>query len=151
MSSQNSLSDFEELYVKIQRKITSEWHQRLDRILPGSQATILLKLEEYGPQKITTLAEGLCITPGGITGLSDKLISSGFASRTRGVSDRRVVYLEITNQGSQILKEYKAEVKNTIKHIFADLPIDDMNHLKRIFQQVLNNNNDKGKPNTQRP
>lgn len=139
MTSQSGLNDFENLYIEIQRKVSAEWHKRLDPLISASQALILRKLDKSGPQKITTLAEGLCITPGAVTSLSDKLISSGYANRRRDTKDRRVVYLEITDQGRELLNQYRAEVKSTVKDLFVGLPDEDLNHLIRIYQQVLRN------------
>lgn len=39
------------------------------------------------------------------TRLSDKLLSKDYINRKRSESDRRVVFLEITSKGSQLLKE----------------------------------------------
>lgn len=39
------------------------------------------------------------------TRLSDKLLSKEYINRKRSESDRRVVFLEITSKGSQLLKE----------------------------------------------
>lgn len=139
MPNRSNFTEFEHLYVEMQRKISAEWHRRLDPLISGSQAAILRKLEQHGPQKISTLAEGLCITPGAVTSLSDKLISNGYAQRKRGTGDRRVVQLEITDQGLEVLRLFKAEIKNTINHFFAGLSDEDINHLLRIFQQVLEN------------
>lgn len=142
MPNRSNLTEFEELSTEIQRKVSAEWHRRLNRIMSGSQAMILWKLEKHGPLKITTLAEHMSITPGAITSISDKLISSGYAIRSRDISDRRIVNLEITEKGRELLREIKVEVKSVIAHMFAGLPDEDINHLIRIYKQVLKNLNE---------
>ncbi|TCS95878.1 MarR family winged helix-turn-helix transcriptional regulator [Hazenella coriacea] len=139
MTRRDRLTDFEELYMEVQRKVSAEWHKRLDPLISASQALILRKLDKSGPQKITILADGLCITPGAVTSLSDKLISSGYAIRKRDTKDRRVVYLEITDPGRELLNQYRAEVKSTVKDFFVGLPDEDIDHLIRIYQMVLRN------------
>lgn len=140
----SNLTEFEQLYVEIQRNISVEWQKRLDRLVSGSQAAILRSLAVNGPQNASSLAERLRITPGAVTSLSDKLISSGYAHRNRDANNRRVVLLEITDRGREILQQFKEENKNSVKQLFSGLPEEDIDHLIRIFQHVLTNNS-KGK------
>ncbi|MEG0259123.1 MAG: MarR family transcriptional regulator [Lysinibacillus sp.] len=135
----SNLTTFEELYIAFQRNVSVEWQKRLDRLVSGSQAAILRSLAVHGPQNASTLAESLRITPGAVTSLSDKLIASGYAHRNRDANDRRVVLLEITDQGREILKQFKIENKNIVKQLFSGLPEEDIEHLIRIYQHVLTN------------
>lgn len=139
MSSPISLTAFEELYLEFQRKVSSEWHKRLDRLVSGSQAGILWSLHYEGPQSASKLAAGLGITPGAVTSLSDKLISSGYAIRKKDEQDRRVVYLEITPEGRVALEQFRHEMKKIIDKFFAGVSQQDLEHLIRIFRQVLLN------------
>jgi DNA-binding MarR family transcriptional regulator len=139
MPHRSSLTEFEELYLEFQRKVSTEWHKRLDRLVSGSQAMILRKLEVNGPQNVSALADSLHITPGAVTGLSDKLISSGYANRKRDTNDRRVVHLEITDQGKEILRQFRTEIKSVVEQFFVGLSDEDIHHLIRIYQKVLMN------------
>lgn len=129
---------FEELYMQIQRRLSVEFRERLDKLVPGSQALILGELISGGPQNISALADGLGITKGGVTGLSDKLVAGGLARRKRHEADRRVVFLEVTDEGRAVMRLYRQEIQSSVKYIFACLSDDDMEHLIRIYQQVLN-------------
>lgn len=139
MPDQHNLLSFEELYLQLQRKIANEWHKRLDPLISGSQSFILKFLENKGPQKVSALAEFLDITPGAVTSLADKLMACGYVDRKRDTTDRRVVYLEITDQGREMLARYKAELKRTVEEFFVGLSEEDLDHLIRIYQQVLRN------------
>lgn len=139
MTGRSNLTEFEELYIGIHRKITAEWQKRIDRVISGSQALILWKLEKNGPQKITTLAEHLCITPGAVTSLADKLIASGYAIRERDTSDRRVVYLDITDKGKELLQLFRADSRQVVEQVFDGVSDEDIGHLIRIYRKVLSN------------
>ncbi|USG66616.1 MarR family transcriptional regulator [Brevibacillus ruminantium] len=139
MTDQDNVMHFVEYYVEFHRKISTEWHRRLDRIISGSQAMILKTLGMKGRQKVSTLAEMLRITPGAVTSLSDKLIVNGYATRIRDETDRRVVYLEITDQGREVMQKYRAESRAAVKQFFAGLSEEDIQHLTRIYEQVLQN------------
>lgn len=139
MPGRSNLTEFEELYIGIHRKITAEWQRRLDRLISGSQALILWKLEKKGPQKVTTLAEQLCITPGAVTSLADKLIASGYATRERDTSDRRVVNLIITDKGKELLQMFRADSRQAVEQVFDGVSDEDIEHLIRIYRKVLSN------------
>ena len=135
----NNLTELEELYVTFQRSVSWEWQKRMDLLVSSSQAMILRSLAVNGPQNASTLAERLRITPGAVTSLSDKLIASGYAHRNKDPNDRRIVLLEITDQGREILLQFKEENKNVMKQLFSGLPEEDINHLVRIYRHVLKN------------
>ena len=139
MPNKQGLTELEELYIQVQRKVSTQWHKRLDSLVSGSQALILRILDRNGPQKVSTIAERLDITPGAVTSLSDKLIACGYANRNRDTADRRVVHLEITDQGREILAKYREVLKSTVESIFVGLSDGDIAHLTRIYQQVLAN------------
>jgi DNA-binding MarR family transcriptional regulator len=139
MSNPSSLADFEDLYILIQRKVSAKWHKRMDPLVSGSQALILRILDVNGPQKVSAIASRLDITPGAVTSLCDKLIACGYANRKRDTEDRRVVHLEITDQGREILLMYKAEMKRAVEELFHGVSEEDVSHLVRIYKQVLKN------------
>lgn len=139
MPDRSKLSELEELSLEIQRKVSAELHRRINRVLTVSQAMMLWKLDKLGPQKITALAEHMSITPGAITSLSDKLIANGYANRVNDPQDRRVVKLEITPDGRELISKLRADVKHSFAILFAGLSDHDLDHLVRIYQQVLKN------------
>lgn len=127
-----------ELFYTNLRKMKKAWNKELNGINP-SQYLILKTLKLCGPQKAAELAEVLQITPGAITGASDKLVSEGYAERKGTKEDRRVVYLEITDKGNQLIEPLlKNQWKVTAK-FFEGLPDEDINHLIRIYNKISNN------------
>ena len=49
------------------------------------------------------MANELNVSNSHITAVTEKLINKGFVTRSRSTSDRRVVYLEITEQGKDLV------------------------------------------------
>ena len=133
------LTEFEKLFMSFQYRISQEWNKRLSPVLSPSQGTILLMLKKDGKKKITELAEELVITPGAITSLSVKLIANEYAVRTKDEHDRRVVYLEITDKGKELLEIYLKELKNTINYFFSGLKEEELELLSTIFEKILIN------------
>jgi len=137
--------ELEEIFRQLSRKITSQFKSDKDK-LTGVQAIILEKLSSDGPQKTTVMADMIGITPGAMTGFSDKLIAWNYIRRYRDEDDRRVVFLEITEQGKealQISREYRREM---IQMLFNGLPEEDARQLIRIYKQILRNVENQANP-----
>lgn len=120
------------------RKMKKEWTKQLKEVNP-SQYHILKNLACAGPQKANGLAGLLQMTPGAITGASNKLIAKGYAERKGAAGDRRVVFLEITDKGRQLLEAMIDKQKSVTTKFFEGLSDEDVNHLIRIYQQISNN------------
>src|SRR6266576_816815 len=75
-----------------------------DHGLTGSQYNVLRILRGEGkPLPILEIASRTITVVPGITGLIDRLEQAGFVERVRCETDRRVIYVALTDHGSQIL------------------------------------------------
>jgi DNA-binding MarR family transcriptional regulator len=138
MPDRPDITELEEVFRQVFRKAKSYTNSFECEGLNSTMAVILLRLEEEGPQKVSQLADALWITPGAVTGFSDKLVAEGYAERERSEQDRRVVYLSITDKGrgvAELLRQYRRQFSDKL---FGVLPQDDVQHLIRIFRQILN-------------
>jgi MarR family 2-MHQ and catechol resistance regulon transcriptional repressor len=68
---------------------------------------VLLRISRAEEGRITMsgLAGGVALTTGGVTRLADRLEKDGLVQRVSCPSDRRVVYLTLTDQGRATLAE----------------------------------------------
>lgn len=134
MSREQQLIEITEMLRLMSKKWMLEWNKtKLSGISP-THAAILRILETKGPQKPTSLAAELFVTTGGITGLTDKLVEAGYVQRSRDEEDRRLVFLEITEQGKELLQEViklKREQENRIFSVLSDEEIDTLHGLYR--------------------
>lgn len=128
-----------ELFSNVLKKMKKEWTKQLEHELSPSQYLILKTLKHSGPRKATELAEMIQMTPGAITGATDKLVSEGYAERKGIEEDRRVVYLEITDKGKAFVKSINEKQKIVTARFFEGLSDEDIKHLIRIYQQISRN------------
>jgi DNA-binding MarR family transcriptional regulator len=70
-------------------------------LLPGFM--ILKKIIQDGEQRLTNLAEEFDFTSGAITALCDKLEERASAARKFHKEDRRIVWLDITDDGRDFI------------------------------------------------
>ncbi|NHN30328.1 MarR family winged helix-turn-helix transcriptional regulator [Paenibacillus agricola] len=133
------LEVMEQLHRQIHKKYLAEWSAISPLNLTLPQANMLYKLQKEGIQRVTDLAELLCMTPGSLTLLCDKLEEKKLILRYRDEVDRRSVYLEISEEGEKAvssIKELKAEL---FKKMMQGVSAEDLQVLKKIFNSFLRN------------
>lgn len=139
MSDQTDLFEVAGYFRKLLKSITQEWNKRMVNNLSLTQFKVLYKLDCVGTLKVSELAESTGLTSGAITGVTDKLLTEGYVDRVRAEDDRRVVYIEMTAKGKDMLEQVLETQKKTISTFFHSLPEEDIQHLKRIFAHMLAN------------
>ncbi|MFC5652348.1 MarR family winged helix-turn-helix transcriptional regulator [Paenibacillus solisilvae] len=137
MAYNTELLDVAGLFRTLIKNMTQEWNKHMSYGLSYTQFKVLFKLHSCGSLKVSELAESLGLTSGAITGISDKMIAEGYVERSRAEDDRRVVYIEITSKGEQMLDRVLNDQKDTMTAFFDRLPAEDIQHLKRIFAKML--------------
>lgn len=135
----NDYVELQEVFQQFMRKMGDKWNKQMPKGIAKSHAFILSKLNENGPMKVSDLATSLCITPGGMTGLADKLLSLGYIKRKRSETDRRIVELEITGDGIEILQTIRKRNRQLIEKLFEGFTEDDATHLVKLIRQIIDN------------
>lgn len=82
------------------------------------------------------VAKFLSITPPSATSLIDGLIQSGMVTRVSDASDRRMIRLEISLKGKQILGKTHKEMMLHIRQVLEKLDSKDIDDLIRIMKKL---------------
>src|SRR3954471_12404130 len=77
------------------------------------------------------LAKSLDVTAAVVTGLVDRLEKRGYLRRFDDGTDRRVVYLAVTESGRRKLFEVQSELRDSIAHAISRLGAEDIQALER--------------------
>ena len=96
------------------------------RILPG----------EGKPLPILEIASRTVTVVPGITGLIDRLEQAGFVSRERCARDRRVIYVALTDKGSQVLASLDEPVLALHRRSMGHLSQAELKELSRLLEKV---------------
>jgi DNA-binding MarR family transcriptional regulator len=99
---------------KLLKQVMSEMRQNMERQfqemnITGPQGMLVGMLAHYGEMKISDLSEKLSLSNSTVSGIVDRLEKQGKVERTRSEEDRRVVYVNIT-------EEFKKSTKDHFKH-----------------------------------
>jgi DNA-binding MarR family transcriptional regulator len=139
MIEQFDMEVMEQLHRQIHKKFISEWNAISPQNLTLPQANMLYKLQKEGVQRVTDLAELLCMTPGGLTLLCDKLEEKKLILRYRDEVDRRSVYLEISEEGKRVVNAIKEMKNGLIKKMMRGISAEEMKVLNKIYTSFLRN------------
>ncbi|MDO4188518.1 MAG: MarR family transcriptional regulator [Lachnospiraceae bacterium] len=90
------------------------------------------------PKKVSEIAKSLNVTPGTMTVNIDNLEKKGYVIRTRSESDKRVVFISLTDRGKQAFFHHRDFHKKMIKSAVANLTDDERDALMRCLTKLNN-------------
>lgn len=93
-----------------------------DHGMKTSDFAILEALYHKGRQTIKQISEAVLINTGSITYVIDKLEKNDYLQRIHCKDDRRVVYIEITEKGTDVMNEIFPKHQKMIEELFVDIP-----------------------------
>ncbi|GKQ39287.1 MarR family winged helix-turn-helix transcriptional regulator [Streptomyces sp. A012304] len=87
-----------------------------------AQARLLRTLAHFGaPPRMADLAERLEVVPRAVTTLVDGLEGSGKVRRAPDPTNRRVIRIELTDEGHETLRELRRARQSAVREILAPL------------------------------
>lgn len=127
---------FEELMSRLQQ-IMKIRHQERDFGFTTSQMFILRFLIHSPEAKASDIARASGLSPGAVTQVCDELVKDGMVERTRSLDDRRVVHIQITDGGREIVERFRNSRREKIRTVLAKLGEQDAGEFVRIFGRVV--------------
>lgn len=103
----------------------------------GGPYYFLRTLNERGRATVSEIAAELGVTLAAVTVLTNKLVRSGWVTRRRDVRDRRVVWVELTPAGKEILCQIQAVRDQVFTRYFGLLSDAEIDALTDIMKKVL--------------
>ncbi|MBT3154045.1 MarR family transcriptional regulator [Streptomyces sp. CHD11] len=114
-----------EQLLRLTRRVHRIQKRHLERRELGitpAQSRLLRTLAHYGsPPRMTDLAERLEVVPRAVTTLVDGLETGGKVRRVPDPANRRVIRIELTDDGRAALRELRAARRTAAEEILAPL------------------------------
>ncbi|WP_423798075.1 MarR family winged helix-turn-helix transcriptional regulator [Neobacillus sp. SAB-20_R2A] len=104
-----------------------------------STIVVLAEIEASGPLKQIDLTESLGYSKSTITNMAEKLVKLDLIERTYDISDRRTVYLKITDKGINALQEAEAIGEKIHSELFSILSEEELSNYIEIQKKLLAN------------
>ncbi|MCU5015897.1 MarR family transcriptional regulator [Bacillus paranthracis] len=105
--------------------------------IPWNEFIVLRILNRTNKEMVSRVANELNVSNSHITAVTEKLINKGFVTRSRSTSDRRVVYLEITEQGKDLVAKMEGAKKQYLQERFSTLSEEEMNIMISIYKKLI--------------
>lgn len=122
--------------IELQRRMSQviipyaiESWRKLD--VPLAQLKSLLIITAKGETNFSTLAQDLGVTPGDVTGIIERLVEQGLVSRKPSPEDRRVIWLEATDKGLDLLTNLMESQTRHMVRILEYMSLEDLTSLLR--------------------
>jgi DNA-binding MarR family transcriptional regulator len=123
-------------------QILNEQSQRVKQEtgLTGPQIWAMRVIHEHGPINISDIARRMYLHPTTVLRIVDKLEARGLVSRNRSKDDRRVVWLELTQDGKDLVQSTPEVVRGLLGARLEGVDLNDLaeidegiGHLVKIF------------------
>ncbi|MEW6274062.1 MAG: MarR family transcriptional regulator [Bacillota bacterium] len=131
------LERLEEVALQLMRRMHAKMDVSMAYGITGSQFFVLKRIHEHGRMTVSAAAEEIGVSLSAITALVDRLVKAGLVTRSRDEDDRRLVWLEVTPQGEEVLKACQAGRKQIMEKYLGQLADDDLEQLVRIYEKLL--------------
>jgi len=104
--------------------------------LTGPQLTVVKMLESLGDLSLSSLSDHIKARNNTVTGIIDRMQREGLVKRERSETDRRVIFIRLTERGRQLARSIEVEPMEIFRQALESLPEDDVQQLFRILGRV---------------
>lgn len=93
---------------------------------------------EGGKATTTNVCRKMLVSGPNLSALLKRLEKRGFVKRERDPNDERVILLEITPKGTNVLANIEEEKEENLNKFFSDIPEEENRHITRTLVKILN-------------
>lgn len=138
MNSMKEWTIFETIHSmdKVTNNLVIQWNKMFNEDLGVSHILVLAHLKVHGKGRPSDIAKILGLTPPTLTHLAEKLVKKDLAVRLTDESDRRIIYLGITDKGEEMVGRANQEGIALRKKMFEQLTDEEREQLLRIYEKL---------------
>lgn len=107
--------------------------------LTNAQWKPLLMIRQRNCKTAAELARVSCADTGAVTRMLDRIEAKGLVKRTRSSEDRRIVNLELTEDGEKAAEIVPYVVSDVLNNVLEGFSKTEVNELKALLRRMLAN------------
>ncbi|WP_053955383.1 MarR family winged helix-turn-helix transcriptional regulator [Inediibacterium massiliense] len=135
----NKLSeDLYDLFLYLHSKIIDPNEMMKNFPLPPSHVKVIIYLRHNGTSSISQIAKNLTISKPNMTPIIDRLIDKNIVKRCYDPNDRRIINIELTDEGHQFIKNEEKKIKNSLQKKISSLQKEDLETLSKDIISITN-------------
>lgn len=104
-------------------------HHFKEMSLTGPQGMLMGTLAHYGEMKISDLSEKLGLSNSTVSGIIDRLEKQGLVERIRSKEDRRVVYVNVTEEFKRSAQEHFKEIERRFEAMLSEASTEELDKI----------------------
>lgn len=131
------LEQLQVAWQALSRRIHGELRHQIAEGMTLSQFFLLHEIAHRGRVTVSEVAASLGVTLSAVTALAEKLSRAGLISRSRDAGDRRVVWLELTGKGTEMLEICREGRNRVLRRYLGRLPPEDLQRLVNIYRRLV--------------
>lgn len=105
---------FETSHFRVERRLHALFKQCIGEALTLDQFMVLRYIGKRGSVTSTEIAEWFCVGKSSVTSLMNRLVVRQYVMRTQDPTDRRILYLSLTEKGMEMKDKLDAKIKELI-------------------------------------
>jgi DNA-binding MarR family transcriptional regulator len=105
----------------------------------GAQFEVLKNLARSGAETAASLCRALHQDTGSMTRMLDRLQEKGLVTRERDTSDRRLIFLRLTDSGESLIPKIRPALRRALKRHLAGFTAEEIESLKRYLSRLIEN------------
>lgn len=113
-----------------------QWNKTFNEELGVSHILVLGHLHAKGKSRPSDIAKSLGLTPATLTHLSEKLVQKKLAVRLTDEFDRRIIYIQITDMGIDMVYRANQEGQLLRRKLFEKLTEEEREQLVGIYRKL---------------
>ncbi|MBP0724684.1 MarR family transcriptional regulator [Bacillus sp. RG28] len=122
---------------RVYRKLTDLSNKSIAQYkLNPTEFAVLELLFHKGKQPLQLIGEKILIASGSITYVVDKLEQKGLVNRQQCLSDRRVIYAQLTDDGVNLMKEIFPSHELILHEQMSDLTTEEKSFLIHLLKKI---------------
>lgn len=127
---------FKSAYRSLDRRKGRQTHRLAGEELSQAQFEVLVELMKQGPLAVGALAESMGLSAASVSQMIDRLADQGHVIRSRSEADRRVVEVDLSDQGRAALDPIIKRWRNAWTAALDDLPDSDLEAAARVLGRI---------------
>jgi DNA-binding MarR family transcriptional regulator len=104
--------------------------------LTGPQLTVVKLLDTFGDLSLSSLSERIRAQNSTVTGIIDRMEREDLVLRERSTSDRRVVFIRLTEKGKRVARDIDVEPLAIFRTVLSSLSREDTTDLLRVLSKL---------------
>lgn len=136
MNRQETIYKLEKSFRTVFRKFRHDINNLLGDNLSSNEFIVIKLLLECGPKRVSDISSELNVSASHITSVSDSLVKKGFVTRVRSENDRRVVKIDITEEGKEVIGELEIIKTNYMRSRFDPFSDEELNLFLSLVKKL---------------